>query len=434
MNKKEEKVHKIDFKKGLPKVKIFLAILLSLLIIGFSLLFGFYLKLQVDAKDAVASAEKTIQEEKINGLNNTEEQEKKLAELKQDLEPINSFQELQETKNEALEIKEQVKNQSRETFQTKRDVLSEELKNFETTFREYDSIPLPGRQKYEVFIKEANESIENNSKNISDLDNIFNQLKTNKENLEEEVDTVQTKLFLNSVNDSFSTVDELIGFFEKRYGYASEIESLNTYKKLSSEIISAESTEKHSYDQLQSKYETEILPHLEGPSNKKAQIDEEYRKQRLAWIEEEKQRRASNGLGPAPTAPLEREKLIYVNIGSQYLYAYDQGDLIYSSPVTTGKNGFATVKGEFKIYAKTRNRTLISPFTTDKNDSLYYEVDVAYWMPFYSGYGLHDAPWRSRFGGQDYTWNGSHGCVNMPTATTKFIWNWAEIGTPVYVN
>ena len=31
-----------------------------------------------------------------------------------------------------------------------------------------------------------------------------------------------------------------------------------------------------------------------------------------------------------------------------------------------------------------------------------------------SGIGLHDADWRSSFGGKIYTYNGSHGCINLP--------------------
>jgi lipoprotein-anchoring transpeptidase ErfK/SrfK len=62
-------------------------------------------------------------------------------------------------------------------------------------------------------------------------------------------------------------------------------------------------------------------------------------------------------------------------------------------------------------------------------------VFVQYWMPFYQGFGLHDASWRNgNFGGQDYYYGGSHGCVNLPLATAEFLYNWADIGTPVWVH
>ena len=46
-------------------------------------------------------------------------------------------------------------------------------------------------------------------------------------------------------------------------------------------------------------------------------------------------------------------------------------------------------------------------------------------MPFYDGQGLHDADWRSSFGGNIYVTNGSHGCVNLPPQAAAAIY--AEI-------
>ncbi|MGI6170100.1 MAG: L,D-transpeptidase [Butyricicoccus sp.] len=51
-----------------------------------------------------------------------------------------------------------------------------------------------------------------------------------------------------------------------------------------------------------------------------------------------------------------------------------------------------------------------------------------------TGVGLHDATWRSTFGGSYYLGSGSHGCVNMPLSTAKFIFNNFADGTPVIVH
>ena len=45
---------------------------------------------------------------------------------------------------------------------------------------------------------------------------------------------------------------------------------------------------------------------------------------------------------------------------------------------------------------------------------------------FHRGYALHGAPWRSSFG-----YSGSHGCVNLPVAVAKWVYDFAPIGTPV---
>ena len=55
-------------------------------------------------------------------------------------------------------------------------------------------------------------------------------------------------------------------------------------------------------------------------------------------------------------------------------------------------------------------------------------------MPFYGNYGMHDAPWRSSFGGTIYQGGGSHGCVNMPVASAKKLFNnLANQGVPIIV-
>ena len=60
-----------------------------------------------------------------------------------------------------------------------------------------------------------------------------------------------------------------------------------------------------------------------------------------------------------------------------------------------------------------------------------YESPVTYWMPFNGGIGLHDANWRSSFGGDIYKSNGSHGCINLPTEAAKLIYETVSVGYPV---
>ncbi len=62
-----------------------------------------------------------------------------------------------------------------------------------------------------------------------------------------------------------------------------------------------------------------------------------------------------------------------------------------------------------------------------------YESHVNYWMPFNMGEGLHDATWRSKFGGTIYRNGGSHGCVNLPLSSAKTIYGIVEAGWPVIV-
>ena len=63
-----------------------------------------------------------------------------------------------------------------------------------------------------------------------------------------------------------------------------------------------------------------------------------------------------------------------------------------------------------------------------------YNVHVDYWIGFV-GYtiGIHDADWRTKFGGTNYVRNGSHGCVNTPKEAVIPIFENIEVGVPVLV-
>lgn len=121
---------------------------------------------------------------------------------------------------------------------------------------------------------------------------------------------------------------------------------------------------------------------------------------------------------------------IDINISTQRLIVFNDNQPIYESAITTGATyyDFGTPVGVGRIYAKIYKTRLRG------GGRFPYDVPVDYWMPFNGQVGLHDATWRSGFGGQDYYYNGSHGCVNLPFETAKFIWDTAPIGTPVNVH
>jgi lipoprotein-anchoring transpeptidase ErfK/SrfK len=128
---------------------------------------------------------------------------------------------------------------------------------------------------------------------------------------------------------------------------------------------------------------------------------------------------------------LDSPQYIEINLSTQQLFAWQNSQVVFTSPVVTGKDSAPTITGLFAIYTKERNRYLNgAPYGYD------YNVFVTYWMPFVGGYGLHDASWRppSWFGTQAFHYNGSHGCVNMLTGAAAFIWSWAPVGTPVWVH
>ncbi|HHV13430.1 MAG TPA: L,D-transpeptidase family protein [Clostridiales bacterium] len=115
---------------------------------------------------------------------------------------------------------------------------------------------------------------------------------------------------------------------------------------------------------------------------------------------------------------------IEINITRQHLWLFKNGKLVVQGSVVTGNpgRGNATTTGVYMINYKQKNATLSGPG---------YEAPVTYWMPFFGNIGLHDASWRSHFGGNIYRQRGSHGCVNAPIYLAKKVFENIESGTPV---
>ena len=116
---------------------------------------------------------------------------------------------------------------------------------------------------------------------------------------------------------------------------------------------------------------------------------------------------------------------IEICIAQQHMWVYKGGKQIASTNVVTGTRYYSdTPKGYHYVQDKARNTTLVGAD---------YASFVNYWMPFYGGCGIHDASWRSSFGGSIYMTNGSHGCVNTPYSAVKTIYNNISVGTPVII-
>ena len=117
---------------------------------------------------------------------------------------------------------------------------------------------------------------------------------------------------------------------------------------------------------------------------------------------------------------------VEVSLDDQHMWYIVDGDVYIDSDCVTGNYGSAdTPKGYFEVNAKA------SPCTLKGDDYVSY---VTYWMPFIGGgWGLHDATWRSSFGGSIYKGGGSHGCVNLPYDVAEKMYEVIEVGTPVIV-
>lgn len=128
---------------------------------------------------------------------------------------------------------------------------------------------------------------------------------------------------------------------------------------------------------------------------------------------------------PASAEVFTTDKLITVDTGKQMIYAWEGGRIINQSPVSTGMYYTPTVKGKFKIYRKLDKQDMKGYYPPYEP---YFLKDVPNVMYFYGAYALHGAYWHNNFGSRV-----SHGCVNQPVTFSKWLYDWAPIGTQVYV-
>lgn len=121
------------------------------------------------------------------------------------------------------------------------------------------------------------------------------------------------------------------------------------------------------------------------------------------------------------------DKLIEVNIATKQMYLYEKGTLAHSYPISAGAAATPTPVGQYKIYEKLVVQDMRG---YNANGTRYFQPHVR-WVSYFQtgGYAIHGNYWRpqSWFGAV----NSSHGCVSLPDAQAKQVYDWAPIGTTV---
>ncbi|MGH4117471.1 L,D-transpeptidase family protein [Clostridium sp.] len=115
---------------------------------------------------------------------------------------------------------------------------------------------------------------------------------------------------------------------------------------------------------------------------------------------------------------------VEIDLTNQHLWFYKNGSLISQGDIVTGNvsSNHKTPSGIYKLKYKQKDAVLRGAD---------YAAPVTFWMPFNGGIGIHDANWRSSFGGKIYKTSGSHGCINSPHYLAKAIFDNIEPGTPI---
>ena len=128
------------------------------------------------------------------------------------------------------------------------------------------------------------------------------------------------------------------------------------------------------------------------------------------------------------------QPVVIVDKSEQTLRLYKNNKKQMEFSVVTGNEDpnfyHPTGEGLFDIYSKSYNAELVGP---EVNGIPEWDVVVNVFMGFNGGEGIHDATWRSYFGGDIYTYDGSHGCINCPYDEVITLASEVEVGDKVLV-
>jgi len=144
-----------------------------------------------------------------------------------------------------------------------------------------------------------------------------------------------------------------------------------------------------------------------------------------AWIEQ----RLMGVVFPEAEAPegVANNRWISVNLYEQTIAAYENGEMVFATLVSTGIGGWWTQPGLFQVYEKLETDFMQGAFEADRSD-FYYLEDVPWILYYDQSRALHGAYWHNGFG-----YPRSHGCVNLSPADAEWIYEWSIEGTWVYV-
>lgn len=134
---------------------------------------------------------------------------------------------------------------------------------------------------------------------------------------------------------------------------------------------------------------------------------------------------------PVVETPFETKatvRSIEVSIGEQRIYLKENGAVVDSWGVSTGRPGADTDTGSFTVGWRTPSQTM-SGVSLDTGKE--YEVDNVQWAMYFNGdQAFHGVYWNDNYlRGQ----RGSNGCVGMSNADAGKLYEWTPAGTDVYI-
>ncbi|MDR6868057.1 lipoprotein-anchoring transpeptidase ErfK/SrfK [Microbacterium resistens] len=128
---------------------------------------------------------------------------------------------------------------------------------------------------------------------------------------------------------------------------------------------------------------------------------------------------------PFTTTAMVRQ--IDVNLSTQTVSAIENGAVVDSWAVSTGKGEFATHTGSYTVNWKLDSQNMGNQDLTQA--PFYFQPDVKWVMYFNGDEAFHGVYWHSNWGSPM-----SHGCVGMPEWRAQWLFDWSPEGVEVNVH
>ncbi len=140
---------------------------------------------------------------------------------------------------------------------------------------------------------------------------------------------------------------------------------------------------------------------------------------------------------PGEASPFLRTgaRSIHVDLRTQTLRAFVGDQVVFTAPVTTGKDGFETPRGRFTVgaWGRVANERMTSSQAGIDNPEERYDVRNVLYTQYFDGAGdaLHLNYWQpeSVFGAV----RTSHGCVGLLLHDAQWLWLFTQGGVPLII-
>ncbi|GAC1434110.1 MAG: hypothetical protein PVS3B3_06900 [Ktedonobacteraceae bacterium] len=136
------------------------------------------------------------------------------------------------------------------------------------------------------------------------------------------------------------------------------------------------------------------------------------------------------------------KRVVVVSLEEQAMRVYDNGKLVNSFLVTTGRPTKPSLPGVWWVEGKL-SPTVFKSGVPKGSPDYYDPTPINYAMQYHSqGYFLHDSWWRANYGpgtnyphaddsGDPFSAQGSHGCVNISKANAGWLYGFVKVYTPI---